>query len=177
VSQSQARLIGVILLLLAGGLILWLSRPRPAPLPWQGPRGGPWAIGKDLPDPRLTPGDVLTTDLRRICTPGYTKTVRNVPQALKEEVYREYGISQRKPGEYEVDHLISLELGGSNSIRNLWPQSYLTKPLNAHVKDTLENTLHDLACSGKISIQEAQRAIAENWIEAYQKYVGPLPAR
>lgn len=174
-NQSQARWIGVVLLVLAGVLILWLSRSRPAP-PVSAP-GGKWVIGKDLPDPRLTPGDVLTTDTRKICVPGYTKTVRNVPQALKEQVYKEYGITVRKPGEYEVDHLISLELGGSNSTRNLWPQSYVTKPLNAHVKDTLENTLHDLACSGKISIQEAQKTIAENWIAAYQKYVGPLPTR
>lgn len=130
-----------------------------------------------LPDPSLTPGDVLTTDTRAVCQPGYTKTVRNVPSSLKSQVYREYGITSRQPGEYEVDHLVSLELGGSNSIRNLWPQSYITKPLNAHVKDALENRLHDLACSGKISLQEAQQAIAKDWTTAYLKYVGPLPTQ
>ncbi|THF85083.1 hypothetical protein E7T09_18810 [Deinococcus sp. KSM4-11] len=133
------------------------------------------AMAPMQPDPALTPGDVLTTDAAVICKPGYTKTVRNVPQALKEQVYREYGVHSRAPGEYEVDHLISLELGGSNSLRNLWPQSYLTEPLNAHVKDALENRLHDLACAGKLSFPEAQQAIASNWEEAYVKYVGPLP--
>jgi hypothetical protein len=78
-----------------------------------------------VPDAQKTPGDVLTTDAKVICVPGYTKTVRNVPQAIKEQVYRIYGITSRKRGEYEVDHLISLELGGSNSIRNLWPESYI----------------------------------------------------
>ncbi|AZI44117.1 HNH endonuclease [Deinococcus psychrotolerans] len=128
-----------------------------------------------LPDPRLSPGDVLTSDTAIICVSGYTKTVRNVPQPLKEQVYRSYGIASRESGEYEVDHIISLELGGSNSIKNLYPESYKTQPLNAHVKDSLENKLHALACGGKITMQEAQQAIASNWTTAYVKYVGPLP--
>lgn len=128
-----------------------------------------------VPDPKLSPGDVLTSDPKLVCVPGYTKTVRNVPQALKEQVYREYGVTSRQSGEYEIDHLISLELGGSNSLRNLFPESFKTMPLNAHVKDALENRLHDLACSGKITLAEAQQAIASNWTTAYVKYLGPLP--
>ena len=77
---------------------------------------------------------------------------------------------QHKPGDYEVDHLISLELGGSNSIKNLWPQSYLTQPWNAHVKDALENELHDEVCSGKVDLATAQHDIATDWIAAYKKY-------
>jgi hypothetical protein len=127
-----------------------------------------------VPDAQKTPGDVLTTDAKIICVPGYTKTVRNVPQAIKEQAYRSYGITTRQPGEYEVDHLISLELGGSNSIRNLWPESFVTQPLNAHVKDKLENKLHELICSGQLSVQQAQQEIAQDWIAAYQKYVEPL---
>src|SRR5437016_4455879 len=77
-----------------------------------------------LPDPKLTPGDVLDVTKEDICTPGYTKRVRNVPAAVKRKVFEEYGIQNPGKGEFEVDHLISLELGGSNSIKNLWPQSY-----------------------------------------------------
>ena len=77
--------------------------------------------------------------------------------------------------EYEIDHLISLELGGSNSIRNLWPQSYITQPLNAHIKDELENKLHALICSGQLPVEQAQQEIAQDWVAAYQKYIGPLP--
>lgn len=128
-----------------------------------------------LPNPALTPGAVLTTDSAVICVPGYTQTVRNVPSSLKAQVYKSYGITSRQPGEYEVDHLISLELGGSNSIRNLWPESYVTHPLNAHVKDALENKLHSLACNGTISMEDAQKAVAGDWTAAYVKYVGPLP--
>lgn len=128
-----------------------------------------------LPDAKLTPGDALTSDAKVICVPGYAKTVRNVPSSLKDQVYKSYGITSRAKGEYEIDHLISLELGGSDSIRNLWPQSFITQPLNAHVKDKLENAMHDLACGGKLTFQQAQAAIAGNWLVAYEKYLGPLP--
>ncbi len=128
-----------------------------------------------LPDPQMTPGDVLTTDARVICVPGYTKTVRDVPQSVKNQVYRQYGVVSREPPQFEVDHLISLELGGSNSIRNLWPESYVTQPLNAHVKDRLENKLHELICAGQVPVEQAQKDIAADWTKAYEKYVGPLP--
>jgi hypothetical protein len=137
----------------------------------------PVVLADPLPDAKLTPGDVLTTDAAVVCVKGYSSTVRNVPKKLKEEVFSEYGITSHQPHEYEVDHLISLELGGSDSIRNLWPESYITKPLNAHVKDRLENKLHKLVCSGKLPLEQAQREIAENWIEAYKKYVGELPTQ
>ena len=96
-----------------------------------------------LPDARMTPGDVLDVTKDDVCTPGYAEKVRDVPAEVKRQVYQEYGITSHRPGDFEVDHLISLELGGSNSIRNLWPQSYKTKPWNAHVKDELENHLHN----------------------------------
>lgn len=113
-----------------------------------------------LPDSSKTPGDTLDVTRDDICVAGYTKTVRNVPKAVKDTVYASYGIGQHAPGEYEMDHLISLELGGSNSVRNLWPQSYKTSPWNAHVKDKLENRLHADVCSGKLDLKAAQQEIA-----------------
>ena len=70
-----------------------------------------------LPDPAMPLGDVLTTDRNVICV-GYTKTVRDVPQSLKNQVYRQYGVVAREPREYEIDHLISLELGDSGKNPN-----------------------------------------------------------
>jgi hypothetical protein len=125
-----------------------------------------------LPNPRLTPGDVLPVTKEDICVPGYSQKVRDVPEKLKEEVYKLYGIRSHKPREYEVDHLISLELGGSNSIKNLWPESYETEPWNAKVKDVLENRLHKLVCEGRLALKTAQREEATDWIGAYKKYVG-----
>lgn len=163
-----------LLVVLGFSMLLFLSLQHPGASTQSSGSSRP-KVGLDLPDPRLTPGDVLTRSKNEICRPGYARSVRDVPQAVKNQVYRLYGISSHAPGEYEVDHLISLQLGGSNSVKNLWPQSYKTQPYNAHVKDRLENKLHDLMCSGQISVQEAQQAIAQNWIEAYRKYVGPLP--
>jgi hypothetical protein len=104
-----------------------------------------------------------------VCVPGCTKKVRAVPQAVKREVYREYGITSHGRGDYEIDHLIPLEFGGSNSVKNLWPESYRTSRWNARVKDRLENKLHELICSGQLDLKTAQQVIAANWIEAYKK--------
>ena len=125
-----------------------------------------------LPDVSKTPGDTLDVTRDDICVAGYTKTVRNVPTVIKEAVYASYGIGRRSPGEFEMDHLISLELGGSNSARNLWPQSYKTSPWNAHIKDRLENRLHADVCSGKIDLKAAQQDIARDWITCYKRTFG-----
>jgi hypothetical protein len=74
------------------------------------------------------------------------------------------------------DHLISLELGGSNDIQNLWPESYRTEPWNAHVKDRLEDRLNDLVCAGRLGLADAQRSIATDWIAAYRRYFEGLAA-
>jgi hypothetical protein len=128
-----------------------------------------------LPDPKLTPGDTFDVTAQDVCVPGYAKNVRAVPAWLKRQAYAEYKITQYKTGDYEVDHLIPLSLGGSNSIRNLWPQSTKTAPWNSYVKDALERKLHKLVCTGQLDLKTAQREIASNWIEAYQKYVGKSP--
>lgn len=126
------------------------------------------------PDPKLTPGATFDVTLQDILTPGYSKKVRHVTAEMKREVFQEYGIRNYNPGDYEIDHLIPLSLGGSNSIKNLWPESYRTT-LNAHVKDRLEDRLHALVVRGKVDLKTAQREISEDWISAYQKYIGPLP--
>jgi hypothetical protein len=78
-------------------------------------------------------------------------------------------------GDYEEDHLISLELGGAPSAEaNLWPEPY-NAPEGARVTDQVENKLHALVCSGTITLATEQRAIASNWWVAYQTYVGPAP--
>ena len=128
-----------------------------------------------LPDPKLTPGDVLDVTLADIQEHGYSSKVRNVPVSVKREVYASYGIEHWNKGEYEVDHLISLSLGGSNSKKNLWPESYLTEPWNARTKDALEFRLLALVRAGKVDLHTAQQEMAHDWIAAYKKYVSPEP--
>lgn len=153
--------VAVVLLLAAADQVLALSAPSVA--------------APTMPDPRKTPGDVLTTDPRVICAPGYAQTVRTVSKALRAQVVQSYGIVNLPPGQYQIDHLIPLELGGSRGLRNLWPQSYGTTGVSATVKDRLEARLHKLACEGAISFETARQAIASNWQGAYVRYVGPLP--
>ena len=128
------------------------------------------------PSSQMTPGAVLEVTPQDFCTPGYSKKVRNVPSSVKRKVYESYGITRRSKGEYEVDHLISLQLGGSNSIKNLWPQSYKTHPWNAGVKDKLENELHRRICSEGMDAATAQHEISTDWIAAYKKYMKDDPS-
>ena len=101
-----------------------------------------------LPDSACTPGDIFPDATKeKICVPGYARSVRDVPQSLKNKVYDEYGITRRLPGQYEVDHLVSLQLGGSNDIANLWPEAASPKR-GVHEKDSVENYLQDQICSG-----------------------------
>jgi hypothetical protein len=91
-----------------------------------------------LPDPNLIPGNTFDISAQDLCVIGYSKKVRNVTEEMKREFYQEYGISLHEPGDYEVDHLTPLELAGSNSIKNLWPESHRTSPWNTQRKDRLE---------------------------------------
>lgn len=125
-----------------------------------------------LPNPRLTPGDAFSVTVKDIAAPGYAKRVRHVPVSVKRAVFKAYGIPWERHSGYEVDHLISLELGGSNSIRNLWPESY-SGQWNARVKDRLENRLKLLIFHGQLDLKTAQAAIAKDWVAAYRKYAKP----
>lgn len=121
------------------------------------------------PDPKLTPGDVLTTDSNIVCQKGYSKGVRNVPSTEKKQVYAEYNTPYPQPqGANEVDHFISLELGGSNDIKNLWLEPANPKP-GFHEKDEEENYLHAQVCSGSMSLEEAQKEISTDWYAVYLK--------
>ena len=100
----------------------------------------------DVPAHALTPGVALAVGVSQICQPGYASSVRDVPQSEKAAVYARYRV-RWVPYQHEIDHLVSLEIGGSNSIRNLWPEPYAGR-WGARTKDVLENKLHDLVCTG-----------------------------
>jgi hypothetical protein len=120
-----------------------------------------------LQDSGCTPGALVSAVSRdQICRPGYASSVRNVTTSTKDKVYAEYGITHRTTGEYEVDHLVSLELGGSNDISNLWPEAASPKP-GFHEKDKVENYLHSQVCAGAISLDRARVEIATNWLAVY----------
>jgi hypothetical protein len=106
-------------------------------------------------------------------------STRHVSASLRLTVFREYGYDSNDivKADYEIDHLVSLELDGTNDIRNLWPESNLSRPLNARRKDVLENALRRLVCAHQLTLAEAQTEIATDWPAAYAKYVVPRRAR
>jgi hypothetical protein len=122
-----------------------------------------------LPDRACTPGDIFADATKdQICVPGYSSSVRDVPQSVKEAVYAAYGVTSRNPGQYEVDHLVNLSIGGSNDISNLWPEAASPTP-GFHEKDQVEVYLQDQVCSGKMDLRTAQVQIATNWLQVYDK--------
>ena len=119
------------------------------------------------PDPTLTPGAVdpaLTQE--KLCDPSFhTITARDVDETEKVKACRSYGITAGCPGkDYELDHLISIELGGSNDIKNLWPQP-VDSPgvIGFHTKDVVEDRAHAAVCSGKLTLKQAQDGISADW--------------
>ena len=69
-----------------------------------------------------------------------------------------------------------LELGGSNAIVNLFPESG-SGLADYHVKDRLENRIHAMVCTGSISLQAAQTGIARDWEAIYRRVFGIPPTR
>jgi hypothetical protein len=123
-----------------------------------------------LPDPSFTPGSTREVALADICSADREEVVRTVPGPLQQKVFQEYGIRGVPATEFEVDYLITPGLGGADDVRNLWPEPHSNTVWNSYVKDQLEDHLHRMVCEGKISLNDAQRDIASNWIVAYKKY-------
>jgi hypothetical protein len=137
------------------------------------------AFASDLPDPALTPGainpNVTQANIQQtVCVRGYTKTIRppaHFTNKLKKRQIREYGYADRNPKHYEEDHLIALSIGGApHDPRNLWPEPRISE-WNAGKKDQLEFVFYKMVCAQEITLDEAQHAMATNWIGAWKQYV------
>lgn len=107
------------------------------------------ASGKFLPDPACTPGAVdpgvtQSTLQQTVCRSGYPSSVRapaTETDKAKQGSLRQYGETPAKTTEY--DHLISLELGGTNATSNLWPEPNAGNATGTtNPKDSVENRLH-----------------------------------
>lgn len=121
-----------------------------------------------LPDRACSPGAIFENATKEIiCVPGYTKTVRDVSQSTRKKVFAKYGIAWPQPfGDYEVDHIIPLAIGGSNDMANLYPEARQPYP-GFQEKDVVENYLHEHVCSGQIDLAAAQAQIAKDWLAIY----------
>jgi hypothetical protein len=126
--------------------------------------------GQPLPDSKCTPGTTnpavsQASIADTICKSGWTTTIRpptSVTGKLKKQLDTAYGLPTTTDG--ELDHLVSLELGGAPSDpANLWVEpGKIPNP-----KDAVENKLHSAVCAGLIPLAIAQKAIAGTWVTAF----------
>lgn len=121
-------------------------------------------------DPKVTQANIQST----ICVSGYSSGVRPssyTTDKIKVAQFEAYGINAPMD-QYELDHLVSLELGGSpEDVANLWPEPY-DNPMGAHEKDKVENYLHKEVCNGTITLHQAQVEIATDWTAVYKEVYG-----
>lgn len=159
-----------------------------SPAPFVAPTGCAYGGGGALPDARCTPGATNPAVTQKtikttICTSGYTATVRPtepVTEAEKRKAVPGYGWPKGTSlTNFEYDHLIPLELGGAaNSPKNLFPEQHSVNvgglDEGSLVKDGLENKLAAIVCSTHplLTLRQAQRAIATNWVLAYERWMG-----
>lgn len=121
-------------------------------------------------NPVVTQENVAET----ICSPGWTATVRP-PEEYTEELKKKllgarYSVFTMKS--FELDHAVPLETGGNpTSTDNLWLESW-TGPMNAHVKDRLENEMKRLVCAGKVTLKQAQACFMNcGWVACYKQWM------
>ena len=133
-------------------VVLLVALPRCASRPAAPAVVASWTLTPGVRNPDVTQATIRST----ICVHGWTRTIRppsDYTSRLKLEQMRAYGL-RGGPHDFQEDHLISLELGGHpTDPRNLWPEPY---PRAADV-DRTENELNAAVCSGRMSLEAAQR--------------------
>ncbi len=175
--RSRPRIAVLATLTLAAGLVF--AAPVTATTP------ATTVMRTGLPNHILTPGAfnpavTQATIHSTICVVGWTKTIRpptTYTNPLKVAQIKTYGYADRLVGDYEEDHLISLELGGSpKSTKNLWPEPHHIKvgalDLGSYAKDGFETHLKSLVCTGKLTLAKARYEIAWNWVAYWKAWKG-----
>jgi hypothetical protein len=134
--------------------------------------------GFPIPDSRCTPGAInptLTTTVLR--DPGFrTSCVRDntTTAAQKATTYKFYNVPHPKSNTgktqtCELDHLISLEIGGADTLDNIWPQCgpdrVQLRQRYFKQKDIVENYLAKQVKAGTMNLADVQRGIAQDWTQ------------
>jgi hypothetical protein len=122
-----------------------------------------------LPDADLTPGLARPVTVAEMCGAERHGRTQPISAVVHDGVFARYGADPTHSAAYELDYLITPELGGVPDARNLWPQPFTGTVWNAYVKDELELHLHRLVCDGAIDFAAAQRELATDWIAAYKR--------
>jgi hypothetical protein len=135
--------------------------------------------GYPVPDATCTPGAINPTLTLAVLQNPKFRTglcVRDnaTSPGQKDKTYRWYGIPKpaHNTGQTqtcEKDHLISLELGGADTLANIWPQCGPSKTVLRKryfkQKDLVENFLADQVREGAIPLADAQQGVASDWTQ------------
>ena len=134
--------------------------------------------GLAVPDPNCTPGaynPTITLDVLR--DPNYrTSCTRDkaTKPAVKAQTYGWYGIEHPANNQganqvCELDHLVPLELGGADTLDNIWPQCGPPEAeLNERYfkqKDLVEDFLAAMVKANKADLDQARKCIATDWTQ------------
>jgi hypothetical protein len=115
-----------------------------------------------VPNPKLTPGRVANTDKER----------SGVTPAMEQKVFARYRLPWSRRAEFKIDHLIPRELGGADTIDNLWPQRVRVRPYGADRKELLTEVLLTKIAKKQLTQAQAQEEIRRDWIDAFIDHVG-----
>jgi len=126
------------------------------------------SLAHGLPAAGLTPGATASVSVGDLCAGRIPSRVVSVD--VRDSVLRAYGMENAAVETYELDALITPELGGTTDARNLWPQRYTSLVWHARVKDVLEERLAAEVCAGRLDLLTAQRDLATDWVAAYRHY-------
>jgi hypothetical protein len=115
-----------------------------------------------LPNPKLTPGRIVQSEKDR----------RGVTIEMEQKVFARYRLPWSSRPAYKIDHLIPLELGGADTIDNLWPQSLRARPYGPDRKELLTEVLLQRIARNQITLEQAQEQIRRDWIDAFIDHLG-----
>lgn len=122
-------------------------------------------VGADetlLPNPNLTPGRIAQSDKDR----------GGVTVEMEQKVFARYRLPWASRAAFKIDHLIPLELGGADTIDNLWPQRLRARPYGPDRKELLTEVFLQRIAKRQMTLEEAQEQIRRDWIDAFIDHVG-----
>jgi hypothetical protein len=126
--------------------------------------------GISLPDRKLTPGAVTTTDANDVCEVQPHSTVPQLSSALQTAVYTAYGYTSPEAlHKHTLDWLVPYDLGGAGVEANIWPAA--TAGTGFYQKIQTDEILRQMVCRRELTLTQAQTALETNWYSAWLRYV------
>jgi hypothetical protein len=131
--------------------------------------------GVSRPNPKLTPGVIAVKDLTTVCRGPkrirglFTPSDPLISLSTQRAVFAEYQITAANQKHYGLDFLVPLQLGGANTVANIWPAS-TSHGVGFHEKQVLNIRIHELVCERAMTLDEAQKSIATDWVKLWLNF-------